>query len=365
MLLWLSPTRADAVPEDLQAVELTGQVKIDVDNLTFQAQAVQADIEALDLQLEQNSEAYNALRLRLDQLNIDMIKLRRQLKTAQDDHAYQVQKYEDRLCDLYKSGGGNQFLTLVLSADGAEDLLARVRLAAQQAEQDRQIVNALKESTARLDQLLAQMDAAKAEQLKIREQMTAQKEQIDTALAERESTLIGLDAQITAIIEAERQRQEEEQRRLQEALAAIINGGQIYSGPLPQTDSEILNQFLETAAYYIGIPYVWAGDRPTTGMDCSGYTAFVYAQHGVTLPHYSVYQSQMGVPVDYSEIQPGDLLAFGFPVHHVGIYIGDDLFIHAAGTGDVIKISVLSERGDLAAIRRFELQPRTGDPALY
>ena len=41
----------------------------------------------------------------------------------------------------------------------------------------------------------------------------------------------------------------------------------------------------------------------------------------------------MGLPVDLASIMPGDLLAFGFPVHHVGIYIGEDLFLHAAGTG--------------------------------
>ena len=66
--------------------------------------------------------------------------------------------------------------------------------------------------------------------------------------------------------------------------------------------------------------------------------------------------------MDPGDIQPGDLLAFGIPVHHVGIYLGNDLFIHAPRTGDVIKISHLSERTNLSAIRRFDLQPRTGAP---
>jgi cell wall-associated NlpC family hydrolase len=143
----------------------------------------------------------------------------------------------------------------------------------------------------------------------------------------------------------------------------MLNGGQVYNGPLPQADDAILNQFLQTAATYIGLPYVWAGAKPSTGMDCSGYTQYVYAQHGVRLPHYSGYQAAMGIPVSYEEMRAGDLLAFGFPVHHVGIYIGDDLYIHAAGTGDTIRISRLSDRNDIAAIRRFDLQPRTGPPA--
>ena len=81
----------------------------------------------------------------------------------------------------------------------------------------------------------------------------------------------------------------------------------------------------------MGIPYVWGGTRPSTGMDCSGFTRYVFKQHGVKLPHYSGYQAQMGIPVELADIQPGDLLAFGYPVHHVGIYIGDGLFIHTPG----------------------------------
>jgi cell wall-associated NlpC family hydrolase len=291
--------------------------------------------------------------------------MRGELKAAQDDRAYRLKKYEDRVCDLYKSGGSNQFLELLLAAEDAPDFIARVRLAANQAAEDRRLIDKLAESTDNMNGILAQMDEAKLREVDIRRQMAANQVDIEGALAERKATLADLDTQVATIIEQERLRQAEEQVRLQAALQAIINGGQVYDGPLPQTDSEILNQLLETAATYIGIPYVWAGDRPSTGMDCSGFTRFVYMQHGVDLPHFSGYQAELGVPVDYVNIQPGDLVAFGFPVHHVGIYIGDDLFIHAPKTGDVIKISRLSERSNLSAIRRFDLQPRTGAPAVY
>ncbi len=92
---------------------------------------------------------------------------------------------------------------------------------------------------------------------------------------------------------------------------------------------------------------------------------YVFAQHGISLPHYSGFQAQMGTPVDASSIMAGDLLAFGVPVHHVGIYIGDGLFIHAPRTGDVIRIAPLSERTNLSAVRRFVLQERLGPPAVW
>jgi peptidoglycan DL-endopeptidase CwlO len=360
-----APAKA-AIPSDLQSVRLFGDVRTQIDDLEIQAGYVQAEIEALDVQLEQYSEAYNQVQVRLDELNVEMAGLRRKLGAAESDHAYRVKKLEDRVCSLYKAGGkGDELLELLVSANGIEDLINRIRVASTLADQDQRIVDNLIDSADRLDSVLAQIDKTKREQLSLRRQAGDQREQIRAALAERESTLEGLGADIRAIIEAEAARQREEQERLQKALVALLNGGQIYEGPLPETDAEILNQFLETAAYYMGIPYVWAGDRPSTGFDCSGFTQYVYAQHGIGLPHYSGFQAQMGIPVAYEEMKPGDLVAFGYPVHHVGIYVGDGMFIHAPRTGDVIKVSYLSEKNDLSAIRRFELQPRIGAPTVW
>ena len=346
-------------------VRLTGDAKAQVNSLTAQAQTVQAEIDMLDQQLEQNTEAYNRMRVQLDELNIELMGLRRELDIAQSDYQYRLDKYENRLRELYKTGGTDAFLEMVLASGSVDDFIACAKVAAELAQQDRALLENLQESADRLDAILAEVDQAKGQELAIRSQMNDQRDQITAALTERQSTLAGIDSQIATIIEAERIRQAQEQERLRQVLARLLNGGQIYNGQLPQTDNEVLAQFLQTAATYIGLPYVWGGDRPSTGMDCSGYTQFVYEQHGVKLPHYSGYQAEMGLPVSYEDIQPGDLLAFGFPVHHVGIYIGDDLFVHAAGTGDTIHISQLSDRGDLAAIRRFDLQPRSEGPAFY
>jgi cell wall-associated NlpC family hydrolase len=364
IVLWADAAPAAAVPPGTSSGPLAGDVKTQVDSLSTQAQLLQTEIATLDQDLELNTESYNQLRLQLDELNTNMARLRRELRGAQTDYQYRLNKYEERLCDLYKDGGNSALLQLLLEADNGEDLIARARVAAELADQDRRLLDNLNASAERLNTVLAQVDETKSEQLVVREQMRTRQEEITTALADRQSTLESIDAQIATIIEQERQRQVAEQERLRQALAQLLNGGQVYDGPLPQTDSEMLNQFLETAAAYIGLPYVWGGDRPSTGMDCSGYTQFVYRQHGVQLPHYSGYQAQMGIPVDYASIQPGDLLAFGFPVHHVGIYVGDDLFIHAAGTGYTIQLGRLSERGDLAAIRRFNLQARSAPPAV-
>ena len=102
---------------------------------------------------------------------------------------------------------------------------------------------------------------------------------------------------------------------------------------------------------YLGKPYVWGAAGPG-GFDCSGLVAYVYAQVGVSLPHNAAAQYGYGIPVSYERPparRPRLLLGLG----HVGIYIGGGQFIHAPHTGDVVKISSLSEHGGYVGARRL------------
>jgi cell wall-associated NlpC family hydrolase len=96
------------------------------------------------------------------------------------------------------------------------------------------------------------------------------------------------------------------------------------------------------ATRYLGVPYVWGGASPEMGFDCSGLVMYVFAQLGVSLPHYAASQYNYGIPVPRDQLEPGDLVFFE-GLGHVGIYIGNDEFIHAPHTGDVVKISSLDD----------------------
>jgi cell wall-associated NlpC family hydrolase len=115
---------------------------------------------------------------------------------------------------------------------------------------------------------------------------------------------------------------------------------------------------IATASSYLGTPYRWGGANPSTGFDCSGLAQYSYGQAGVSLPRVAADQANVGTPVDRSSLQPGDLVFFkdstGY-VHHVGMYLGNDQFIQAPHTGDVVKISSLDEpyyAGQFAGGRR-------------
>ena len=94
----------------------------------------------------------------------------------------------------------------------------------------------------------------------------------------------------------------------------------------------------EIAAYalkYLGTPYKWGGSSPTTGFDCSGFVSYVFSQFGYTTSRVANDVLSDGVHVDPADLQPGDVLCFYSGNNycgHVGIYVGDNLFVHAANS---------------------------------
>lgn len=103
----------------------------------------------------------------------------------------------------------------------------------------------------------------------------------------------------------------------------------------------------------IGSPYVWAAAGPSS-FDCSGLVVWAYTQVGKPgLPHYTGDLYQLGTKVSRGELRSGDLVYFGSNLHHMGIYLSDGKYLHAPQTGDVVKISKLSDRSDYAGANRI------------
>ena len=93
---------------------------------------------------------------------------------------------------------------------------------------------------------------------------------------------------------------------------------------------------LGIAAQYAGIMYKYGGTSPSTGFDCSGYTQYVFRQVGISLPRTAEEQRQSATPV--SSPQPGDLVFFGSPAYHVGIYAGNGKMWDSPHSGEAVAL---------------------------
>lgn len=367
----LQPTPAAANPATTTtSLILQGEAKTQVSSLRTEAEKVQKQIDELDHEIEILTEKHNGLTVELEDLNKQLAQIRRDLGRAEANHDYRTSRLEERLRRAYKNGD-HGFLEVVLATDDFADFVRRFILFLKVAERDADLAAGFDQSATEIAHLQEDFVSRKREAMTLKAHIEKTRGEIEQRLHQRENRLDSLDEEIARVIEEERARQEAERLRLEAELrarlAAQLAARQAaqanWTGPLPSSPAEVLDQVIDTAAAYLGIPYQWGGKRPSTGLDCSGLTKWVYGQHGVELAHWSRHQAQMGAPVALADIQKGDLVAFGSPVHHVGIYIGEGKFIHAPRTGDVVRIQPLSVRDDLSAVRRFPLAPRVGPPA--
>lgn len=119
---------------------------------------------------------------------------------------------------------------------------------------------------------------------------------------------------------------------------AINVGGSLQGNA--QTNPQGESAVVDSARKYLGTPYVWGGTSPS-GFDCSGFTQYVLAQNGKSIPRTSQEQFASGQAVDKSQLQAGDLVFYnwsgGTEATHVGIYEGNGKMIHAPHKGDVVK----------------------------
>ena len=127
----------------------------------------------------------------------------------------------------------------------------------------------------------------------------------------------------------------------QQTLDRVAGGPQKSLEAAPTTGSGAGAIAVKAALSKLGSPYVWAAEGPNS-FDCSGLTMWAWAQAGVSLPHSSRMQYAVLPKISASELRPGDLVFHYSPIHHVGIYIGNDQMVHAPHSGDVVKISQFS-----------------------
>ena len=223
------------------------------------------------------------------------------------------------------------------------------------SDQDARVLREVEHFGVEVKQRKLRLDRARTAQAQIVAEKADQRRSIEGQLAERQRLLSSIKSEIASLQAAERLRQQrlEAQARARLAAASVQRQGDAEFQQAAEFDSLALEESIAPAPdaryggvvgiamQFLGVPYVWGGASPS-GFDCSGLIMYSFAQMGVSLPHHAASQYGMGVPVSRDQLQAGDLVFFN-GLGHAGIYIGGGQFIHAPHSGDVVKISSLSD----------------------
>lgn len=328
----LPPSTSPQIRERLRQLELLAGT-ISAKQMEVYRAAIELD--AIDEDLSRTVEEYNLRVLTLEEVKQNVARLQQELILSREQLAIAVTALEDRLVGAYKSD--SSALEVILDTTDMTDFIRRLSLLATVVKSDRERVDEVNALRARADRLLDELSPQIYEVTTASALLGEQKKLVEDKLAVRQAYIDQLSAEIRSLVDQQRQ-------SAGDVVPAGFNVGAFLVG-----DG---NAVVKTALRYLGIPYAWGGASPVTGFDCSGLVQYVFVQNGMYVPHYSGYQALMGFEVPRDAVLPGDLVFFGNPVHHVGIYVGDDLFVHAPRTGDVVKISRLSDRADVSHIRR-------------
>ena len=317
-----------------------------VEQQQARAESVLAQIRQIDSDLSHAVEAYNLANVKLDRIKSDLVRNTRHLGLAKRNLGTAEKRLADRVVSMYTSDQENSTVAVLLGASSLDELLDRIETANRVSDQDAATLGQVIRYRAQVKRERLQLKKARVAQAEIVATKASQKVAIEGRLAQRRSMLAGIRSEINRIQAAERRRSL--------AIAASLQGQTFANSPSTGVgaagatpDGAVVapparyGGVVGIAMRYLGVPYKWGGASPSTGFDCSGFTQYVFAQIGVSLPHYTGSQYAMGTPVSRDQLQAGDLVFFN-GLGHMGIYIGGGNFIHAPHTGDVVKISAMT-----------------------
>jgi peptidoglycan DL-endopeptidase CwlO len=309
----------------------------DLQELQREAARARADVARLDRQAEVAIEKYNVARAELDALNARLVQARMDLQRAQTQLDVARSVLGDRMADMYKNGDVS-LLDVIVGMHDLTDIETSIDYFRQISRADTNTVTGIENLTRYVSKLEQSIETDRQAALTKEIALRSQQADVEDRLAQRKALLADISGQVKQILEQQARLDAASSARLASAAGVDINS---INGSAAQI------ALVKETMKYLGIPYVWAGSTPSGGFDCSGLVLYVYAKFGVDFPHAATLQARMGTPVPFDQLQPADLVFFGSPsfYHHVGIYIGNGLFIEAPHTGDVVKVSRLAGRG--------------------
>ena len=332
------------------------------------AEQLQAKIAANGDRISVLDEQYNQAQLAIDEAADGITDTQARFDAATQRSADLKGELASRAAALYV-GAANGGPADVLDVGDVSELSSRSKYGSAAADEDHDLIGDLTVAKEQLEAARAEFEKSKADAEAQKSSLESTRDEIAAAQDEQQALLAdaqGDIANLVSQIEAQKRAAEEAkaradaQKRAQEAAAkkpAAASSGSTRKGSTPSAPAKPApapnggaQTAVNTAMAQIGKPYKYAAVGPGS-FDCSGLTMYAWAAAGVRLPHSSAAQYASLPHVSQDQLAPGDLVFYGSPIHHVGMYIGNGQYVHAPQTGDVVKVATIFRRDWAGAAR--------------
>jgi peptidoglycan DL-endopeptidase CwlO len=307
---------------------------------------VEQNIEKMDNQIEEIMSQIDDNKKQITQIEKDTADAESEIKQAQENLDEETNTYRDTIRAMYINGTSD-YITLIFDAKGLSDLVSRIEMVEEIIENNKEVTGELIKSQKDVTARKKDMDSKKANLLRLQSDNEKKLDELNKDKDDETKLLAELKNQDNLYAS-----NDEVYNETMKQIEQIQNNASNVSasrGTLAVSG----NYIIAYAANFLGTKYVWGGTSPVPGFDCSGFTQYVFKHFGITLDRTTYEQINDGAAVLRDQLQPGDLVFFGTvsDPHHVGIYLGNGMYIHAPHTGDVVKISSLDRSDFVTGIR--------------
>ncbi len=345
------------------------QQKDSLTKIQTQRDEVETKIEMFDNEIEKIMTKTEENKGKISETKKAMESAAAQVKKSEKDTQKEQELFNSRMRVMYINGFGG-YMSIILDSENFGDFVSRVNNIKTIIEFDKKVLGRFEAAQKELNKKQKSLNKTKESlqslqvenKQKIDKIMVSKKSQnkLITELKSKEIVTEALKGKLIAELENKKsisvkqiiQPQVSVNKTLTK-LSEIRKSAPTYT---PSRGAATVSEgaIIAYASTFLGTPYLWGGTSPA-GFDCSGFTQYVYAHFGISIGRTTFDQINNGVQVSKDNLKPGDLVFFGTFAnpHHMGMYIGNNNYIHAPHTGDVIKVSALG-RKDFVTARRVK-----------